>query len=135
MRQALWLGMLLLAGCSLSEMGKRASDHIGTGRVLALAGLEGRWAGPVHPTDPACGPERHGLMRIGDASFAFDPFESTTVINGTVRDGALNGTLSRPGGGGRTVSIRFEGRAEQEETITGTLTSGPCTWQVTLRRA
>ena len=128
----------MLAGCSLSEIGQRTSEPIGSGRVLALAGIEGRWAGPVHPTDPACGPDRHGLMRIGENHFAFDPFESTTVIDGTVQGGTLNGTLSRPGGGGRTVSISFKGRAERaggQETITGTLTSGSCSWQATLRRA
>ncbi|MBO0710689.1 MAG: hypothetical protein J2P47_05355 [Acetobacteraceae bacterium] len=106
--------------------------------MLALAGVEGRWAGSVHPTDPACGPDRHGLMRIGRGTFAFDPFESTTVIQGTVAGDTLKGTLSRPGGGGRTLSISFEGRADsaaEQETITGTLTSGGCAWQVTLRRA
>ena len=129
----------MLASCSFSEMGKRASESLGTGRVMALAGIEGRWAGPVHPTDPACGPERHGLMTIASDSFAFDPFTSTTVINGTVQRNTLKGTLSRPGQGGRTLSISFEGRAEraaeQGETITGTLASGGCSWQVTLHRA
>jgi hypothetical protein len=107
--------------------------------VLALDGLEGRWGGTVHPGDgSACGPERHGLMRVGDGKFAFDPFESTTVINGTVEKDTLSGTLTRPGGGHQTLSISFTGHAREDaggkQTIDGVLTSGKCSWQVALER-
>jgi len=130
---------LLLAGCGIGELPARASNTIGSGKVLALDGFEGRWGGSVHPKDASCGPERHGLMRVGDGKFAFDPFGSTTVINGTVEQDKLSGTLTRPGGGHQTLSISFTGQARQDatgkETIDGTLTSGRCTWQVTLGRA
>ena len=78
-------------------------------------------------------------MRIGNGSFTFDPFESTTVINGTVQGNSLQGTLSRPGGNRQILSISFTGHAEAksdgEQTITGALVSGACSWQVSLRRA
>jgi hypothetical protein len=133
------LAPLLLAGCGIGELPKRASDTIGSGKVLALDGLEGRWGGTVHPGDgSACGPERHGLMRVGDGKFAFDPFESTTVINGTVEKDTLSGTLTRPGGGHQTLSISFTGHAREDaggkQTIDGVLTSGKCSWQVALER-
>jgi hypothetical protein len=133
------LAPLLLAGCGIGELPKRASDTIGSGKVLALDGLEGRWGGTVRPGDAsACGPERHGLMRVGDGKFAFDPFESTTVINGTVEKDTLSGTLTRPGGGHQTLSISFTGHAREDsggkQTIDGVLTSGKCSWQVALER-
>jgi hypothetical protein len=128
-----------LAGCGIGELPKRASDAIGSGKVIALQGFEGRWGGPVRPSDASCGPERHGLMRVGDGAFAFDPFGSTTVIKGTAENDTLSGTLTRPGGGHQTLSISFTGHARQDaegtETIEGVLTSGKCTWKVTLARA
>ncbi len=60
------------------------------------------------------------------------------MINGTVEKDALSGTLTRPGGGHQTLSIGFTGHARQDaagtQTIEGVLTSGKCTWQVTLGR-
>ncbi len=66
---------ILLGGCGIGELPKRASETIGSGKVLALEGFEGRWGGSVRPNDASCGPERHGLMRVGSGTFAFDPFE------------------------------------------------------------
>ncbi len=129
----------LLGSCGVGELPKRAADAIGTGQVFGFSGLEGRWAGPVRPTDAACGPERHGLMRVGGGTFAFDPFGSTTVIDGTVKQDTLSGALSRQGGTHQTLTIGFEGTArvdpDKKETIGGTLKSGRCTWQVTLHRS
>jgi len=129
----------LLTGCNIATLSKSASEAIGTGEVLPLAGLEGRWSGPVRPKDAACGQVGHGLMRIGGNEFAFDPFESTTIINGKVEGAALNGVLTREGGGHRSLSISFTGRANAEtssrKVIEGVLSSGHCTWQVTLTRA
>lgn len=139
-----WIGTvllpLLLAGCGIGELPTRASQSIGTGRVLALEGIEGRWGGAVTPADPAaCGPERHGLMTVGGDKFAFDPFGSTTVIEGTVDKDTLRGTLTRQGGGHQTLSIGLEGHAgraaDGAETIEGVVTSGKCSWRVALRRA
>ncbi len=120
-------------------MPKRASETIGSGKVLALSGFEGRWGGTVRPNDASCGPERHGLMRVGGGTFAFDPFGSTTVIDGKVEKDTLSGTLTRPGGGHQVLSISFTGHAREDaggkETIEGVLTSGKCSWQVALERA
>ena len=111
---------------------------IGSGKVLSLGGLEGRWSGAVRPSNPACGAERHGLMRIGGNTFAFDPFESTTIINGNVEGDVLKGSLTRIGGGHRQLSITFEGHArtgpDREKAIEGVLASGHCVWQVVLAR-
>ena len=132
------LSALLLAGCGLDKLPKRTSDLIGTGQVFALSGVEGRWAGGVHPTAPSCGPERHGLMQIGGEKFAFDPFESTTVIDGTAQGDVLTGVLTRLGGEHRSLSIRFDGHVQTDangsERIDGVLSSGRCTWHVTLTR-
>ena len=120
--------IMMLSGC----------DTIGSGKVLSLAGLEGRWSGPVRPSHPECGAERHGLMRIGGRKFAFDPFGSTTIIDGDVEGDVLKGTLTRIGGGHRRLSITFEGHARTDEnrgeTIGGVLSSGNCVWQVVLAR-
>jgi hypothetical protein len=119
---------MLLSGCG----------RIGSGKVLSLGGLEGRWAGPVRPSNPACGAERHGLMRIDGNKFAFDPFGSTTIIDGDIEGAALKGTLTRIGAGHRRLSITFDGRARTDasrgDAIEGVLSSGGCVWQVALAR-
>jgi hypothetical protein len=127
------LALAALSGCS-------ATDDIVHGRPLPLVGLEGRWAGPVTPSDvAACGPARHGIMVISGGTFAFDPFSSIIIMHGTVGDDdALHGTVERPGGDGKMLRLDFTGapRAAPDgtRTIGGTLTSGPCTWQVSLGR-
>ncbi len=77
-------------------------------------------------------------MRIGGNTFAFDPFESTTIINGEVEGAELKGVLTRVGGGHRTLSMTFTGRANTEtssrDVIEGVLSSGNCAWQVMLTR-
>ena len=109
-----WLvcaGLLVATGCSAVNgavnEARSTSSLIGNGETYAIAGLEGRWAGPVTPTAANCGDVTTGSMMIGDNGFGFDPFEGTTVINGTVsKDGTVSGTLTRTvGGAGGTASI------------------------------
>jgi hypothetical protein len=128
-----WL-IVTLSGCH-----NEAADALQSGTVMGVIGLEGRWAGPVTPATADCGQIAKGQMSVERTTFAFDPFQSTTVIAGTVADnGALNGTLSRPVTGQQVVSISFTGVATQHddgsETIDGQLKSGRCTWTVTLKR-
>lgn len=124
------LSVALFTGCE-GDLG----DKLQSGRVLALQGLQGRWVGPVVPADRTCGQTAQGLMSISKNSFAFDPFQSTTVISGAVgKDDHLIGRLSRQGGDGQGLSITFEGAASASEAIEGTLMSGRCRWTVTLHR-
>jgi hypothetical protein len=122
--------LVLLAGCEGD-----LSEQLQSGRVLPLLGLQGRWVGQVAPTDSKCGPPTWGLMTIGENSFGFDPFQSTTVIRGQVgKDGHLSGKLVRQGSEHQDLSISFDGVASGTETINGTLQSNRCRWTVTLRR-
>ena len=128
------LTLALIAGCE-GDVGERLQS----GRVLALRGLQGRWIGPVMPADPTCGPATQGLMSIGGKGFGFDPFQSTTVIQGAVeKDGRLVGNLVRQGSDHRDMSVSFEGAAQERgsepEAIDGTVVSGRCRWIVTLHR-
>jgi hypothetical protein len=124
------LMLVLLTGCE-GDLGERLQS----GRVLPLHGLQGRWTGPVVPKDAACGPAKQGLMSIGENGFGFDPFQSTTVIQGEVtKDGHLSGNLVRQGGDHQNLSISFDAMASEAETISGTLQSGRCHWTVALHR-
>ena len=74
-------------------------------------------------------------MSIGDKGFALDPFQSTTVVRGELRDGGhLNGKLVRQGPDHQDLSISFEAMAAGNDAINGTLQSGRCHWMVTLHR-
>ena len=126
--------LALIAGC-----GGDVGERLQSGRVLALHGLQGRWAGSVVPQDKSCGPVAQGLMSIGEKGFAFDPFQSTTVIQGVVgKDGRLTGDLARLGPDRQNLSVSFEGSASVDgsdtEAIEGALVSGRCHWKVTLHR-
>jgi hypothetical protein len=127
--------VLSLVGCGLPG---GVSRNLGTGETLAISEIERRWAGPVIPLEPSCGHETIGLMSIGAHSFGFDPFQSTTVIQGVVDGGALRGTLTRTGGNKQVLSISFDGQAGKDDqgraTIIGTLSSGRCRWHVALKR-
>ncbi len=128
------LTIALIAGCE-GDVGERLLS----GRVLAWQGLQGRWVGPVVPADRSCGPATQGLMSIGDKGFGFDPFQSTTVIQGVVgKDGRLTGNLTRQGGDRQNLSVSFEGAASgvgsESEAIDDALVSGRCRWKVTLHR-
>lgn len=125
---------VILVGCK-GDVG----EPLQSGQVLPLLGLQGRWVGSVVPVNAACGHVTQGLMSIGEKGFGFDPFQSTTVIQGVVnKDGRLSGSLSRQGGARQDLSIVFDGTANQvnskAETIGGTLVSGRCQWTVTLHR-
>ena len=126
--------LLLCSGCS-GDPGERLQS----GRVLPWMGLQGRWAGTITPTLPACGPLTTGLMSIGPKTFAFDPFQSTTVIQGDIDPaGHLRGALGRAGPGHDEIGIEFIGSGQRAvdgvETINGTLSSGRCEWTVSLHR-
>jgi hypothetical protein len=125
---------LAVFGC-----GNKAADRLQSGKVMALFHLEGRSMGPVTPQGEECGKSSIGLMSIGRKTFAFDPFQGTLVISGTVSDADhLQGTLSRVGSGQQVVSISFAGDARQhdgeEDSIDGHLVSGHCSWTVNLKR-
>jgi hypothetical protein len=129
---AVWAPLLLalITGCR-EDLGGRLQS----GQVLAWQGVQGRWVGPVVPTEHACGATTQGLMSIGDKGFALDPFQSTTVVRGEVRNGGhLNGKLIREGPDHQDLSISFEAVAAGNDAITGTLQSGRCHWMVTLHR-
>jgi hypothetical protein len=123
---------------TVSACGNHAADRLQSGQVMGFFDLEGRWAGPVTPKGEECGRTTTGLMSVGRTTFAFDPFQGTTVINGTVEDDSLKGSLSRPGNGQQVVSISFSGEARHhdggEDTIDGELVSGGCSWTVSLKR-
>jgi hypothetical protein len=126
-------GMLMsvLIGACKADLGERLQS----GQVHAWYGLQGRWVGPVVPTERSCGPATQGLMSIGEKGFGLDPFQSTIVIRGDVgNDGHLSGTLTRQGPEHQDLSIAFEGMAVGSETISGTVQSGRCRWTVTLHR-
>lgn len=115
-----------------------AGERLQSGRVLPWAGLEGRWVGPVTPSDPGCGVGVVGLMSIGSDTFAFDPFQSTAVLRGKVGSaGDLVGKATRPVLAGSSITMEFLGRvtrSESDERIVGTLISGRCHWSVILFR-
>jgi hypothetical protein len=124
-----WL--LWLAACA-GDTGEGTRSS----RVLPWAGLEGRWVGPVIPIDPSCGLRTTGLMSIGSGAFAFDPFQSTDVLQGKIGPGGdLMGQAVRPALGDRPIKIDFLGRVQHSDDaarIVGTLTSGRCNWSVIL---
>jgi hypothetical protein len=123
--------VLVLVGACKADLG----EPLQSGQVLALHGLQGRWVGPVVPTERACGPATQGLMTIGERGFGLDPFQSTAVIRGEVgNDGHLSGSLIRQGAEHQNLSIAFEGMAAGSDAISGTLQSGRCRWTVTLHR-
>ena len=125
--------LLLLAACAGAP-----GERLQSGRVLPLGGPEGRWVGPVTPSDPDCGSLTTGLMSIGTTEFAFDPFQGTAVLQGKMNPtGDLTGEAVRPVPGNKSITMGFLGRiqsSEGVESIVGTLTSGRCHWSVTLRR-
>jgi hypothetical protein len=126
---AIWV-----AGCH-GDLG----EPLQSGRVIPLVGLQGRWVGPVVPTAPSCGSATTGLLTVGPQDFAFDPFQSTTVISGQVGpDHRLAGTLTRLGGQHQTLTISFDAGpqvdATGKETIAGSVVSGRCTWSMALTR-
>lgn len=111
------------------------AEKLQSGKVLAGYGLQGRWVGSVTPSDASCGPPTRGVLTIGGGDFGFDPFRSTTVIQGIVgRDGQLNGTFVRQDAHHQPISISFSAEATDGELITGQLVSGRCRWAVVLRR-
>ncbi len=125
--------LLILTACA-GDQGERLQS----GRVFPWVGPEGRWVGLVNPVEPDCGLQTTGLMSIGSGTFAFDPFQSTAVLQGKIGPaGDLMGEVVRPVPGSKPITMGFLGRiqhSEGVERIVGTLTSGRCHWSVTLRR-
>lgn len=129
------LACQLLPAIAVFGCGGDLADRLQSGKVLAWDGLQGRWAGPVVPVDPSCGTATQGLLSIGEGDFGFDPFQSTTVIEGKVTDDShLTGNLVRQNSEHQSLTISFEATAAGSDTITGTLQSGRCHWTVTLHR-
>jgi hypothetical protein len=121
---------LLTTGCDTD-----VAEKLQSGKVLPWYGLQGRWVGSVTAADASCGPATRGVMTIGGGDFGFDPFQSTTVIQGTVgRDGQLEGTFIRQDAHHQPISITFSATTTGGEAITGELVSGRCRWAVALRR-
>jgi hypothetical protein len=130
------MGWMLMA---LPACNGTIADAMQSGDVIAMGGLNGRWFGPVAPTVDGCTATSTGLMSVGGGTFAFDPFEGTTILDGMVGPGGtLEGHYSRQVGGQAPVSISFSGSATPNEgggeTIHGRLVSGRCSWSVTLNR-
>jgi hypothetical protein len=124
-----------LLALSVSGCDTDVAEKLQSGKVLAWSGLQGRWVGSVTPVDASCGPSTRGVLTIGGTDFGFDPFQSTTIIQGTVdRGGHLYGTFIRQDTRHQPISISFNAAAQGGEAITGELLSGRCHWAVTLRR-
>lgn len=120
----------MVAGCT-----RDLGEHLQSGQVLPLYGLQGRWVGWVQPAGQGCGSSTQGLMTIGGKGFGFDPFQSTAVIRGEIGDdGHLSGSLVRPTQDHRDLSLMFDGQSEGSDAINGVLRSGRCSWTVTLHR-
>lgn len=124
-----------LLALSISGCDTDVAEKLQSGKVLAWYGLQGRWVGSVMPVDTSCGSSTRGVLTIGGGNFGFDPFQSTTVIQGTVgHDGQLGGTFIRQDAHHQPISISFNATATGGEAITGELASGRCRWTVLLRR-
>jgi len=110
-------------------------EGLQSGHVLPLRGLQGRWVGPVTPSDPGCGNPTKGLLSIGPKGFGLDPFRSTLIIQGEVDEsGRLSGSTRRQGADHKELGITFDGSAVAPDAIEGTLQSGRCRWTVLLHR-
>jgi hypothetical protein len=121
---------MLASGCETD-----VAEKLQSGKVLAWDGPQGRWVGSVAPVEPSCGLATRGVLTIGAGDFGFDPFQSTTVIQGAIgRDGHLTGMLVRQSTNHQPISISFDAMTSGAETIVGELVSGRCHWHVTLHR-
>jgi hypothetical protein len=124
---------LLVTGCA-----GPLSEGLRSGPSVPWGGPEGRWLGPVGPVEAGCGPRTTGLMSIGRDIFAFDPFQSTSVLHGKIGlAGDLVGEAAQPVAESKSVALGFVGQLQQSngaEEIIGTLTSGRCHWAVALFR-
>lgn len=130
-----WLAACALLALLASGCGTDLAEKLQSGKVLPWDGLQGRWVGSVTPVDTSCGPTTRGVLTIGGSDFGFDPFQSTTVIQGPIdSDGHLRGSFVRQAANHQPISISFIAMASSAETITGDLVSGRCRWLVTLHR-
>jgi hypothetical protein len=97
-----------------------------------------QWAGSVVPNDPSCGEQTTGLMTLSSKKFSFDPFGTVTVIAGKVDHDHLQGSATLAATGQHGVTFQFTGTinhtADGHRVIQGNVTSGQCTWRVSLRR-
>lgn len=128
------MALFPVAGCGVSD----PALMLQSGRTFGLVGLEGRWLGEVSPSVANCGARSIGSMSIGHGKFAFDPFQSTSIIRGNVADDQLTGRLEKLGGEKRVTMIVLKAQAistpDGAQLIRGKLESGPCQWQVELHR-
>jgi hypothetical protein len=128
------MSLLMMSGC-VREIG----NSVGHGVDQYLqAGLENgaQWSGPVVPNDPNCDKQTTGQMTLGSEKFSFAPFESVTVIAGKVDRDRLEGSTTVAAPGQKGVAFQFTGAIShprnEPSVIRGTLTSGQCTWRVSL---
>jgi hypothetical protein len=125
-----FVGLVLYAGCA-TDLG----EHLQSGQVLPLHGLQGRWVGSVTPSESACGKATKGSLSIGPKGFGFDPFQSTLTIQGEVsEDGRLHGSTTRRGADHQELVLIFDGTATTPGVLDGALESGRCHWAVSLHR-
>jgi hypothetical protein len=128
------LSLLVMTGCAHDVVNDISHDM---DQYLQAGGQNGtQWAGPVVPNDPNCGKPATGLMTLSFRKFSFDPFQSVTVIPGKVDHDRLEGSTTMAGQGQHGVTFQFTGtinRSTDPHSIQGTVTSGQCTWRVSLR--
>jgi hypothetical protein len=129
------LSLLLMTGCT------HIGNDIGHGldQYMQAGGQNGtQWAGPVVPNDSNCGEQTTGLMTLGYRKFSFDPFGTVTVIAGKVDRHQLQGSATEAAPGQQGITFRFTGTinrpADGPSVIQGAVTSGQCTWRVSLHR-
>lgn len=135
----LTMALLLMAGC-IQDINHRVQSTTHGVQSYVQAGAENgtEWVGPVVPTDPNCGDKATGQMTLGLKRFSFAPFADVTVISGTVKENRLEGSATLAAPGQKGVAFQFAGTirlpAGGPRVIEGTVTSGSCTWQVSLHR-
>lgn len=110
------LGRAASLGCVLLMTGCAGHLSEGSRSGLSLPWDEpgGRWLGQVVPVETDCGSRTTGLMSIGSGNFAFDPFQSTSVLHGKVGPaGDLVGEAVHPVAGSKSVTMEFLGHLQQ----------------------
>jgi hypothetical protein len=126
------LALLIMTGCAV-DISHDVDQYL-------QAGVESgtQWAGPVVPNDPSCGQQTTGLMTLSSKKFSFDPFQSVAVIAGKVDRNHLEGSATIAAPGQHGVTFQFKGTinlaTDGYRVIHGNVTSGQCTWRVSLRR-
>jgi len=151
---------LALAGCAAegdtpqSPSQAAAPGQPAVGATADGIPYEGRFSGPVVPTSPNCGRVDTGRLRFNPGTragrFTFEPGlgvaplfgESDPAGNlvagpepvGSFTPGTPPGWFAGPGGRPPRLEAVLR-RVDGAPVITGTMMSGQCRWNVTLRRS